>query len=150
MANLKKVQTVELVITKEELVHLRDLFSILLPPDGKFTISRSLAYNESRPFIEGTLWTKIHDLCLENDIPVDGEAPDFFLALEQDVRAQVLQLNAHAGGPPDDPSMDYTQENDEDFDQEMFNEENINIEEDTVKKKTKKNKKKKVKNKEQD
>ena len=40
---IKKHLTFELSLTKFELLHLRDLMSVLLPPDGGQTLSQSLA-----------------------------------------------------------------------------------------------------------
>ena len=73
-------KTFDLTLTKFELLHIRDLFSVLLPPDGRQTLSQSLAELESRSLIESMLWSKISDLCESADLPTDAEAPDYIIA----------------------------------------------------------------------
>jgi hypothetical protein len=41
--DIKKRKTYELKLTKFELVHLRDMLGVLLPPDMNRTLSESLA-----------------------------------------------------------------------------------------------------------
>lgn len=73
----KKVFTLKL--SKHELVHLRDLFSISLPVDLKTTVSQALALNQDRQMVETKLWNKIVALCQESNIPLDEESPDFVI-----------------------------------------------------------------------
>ena len=74
-----KVSTYSLKVTKLELVHLRDLFNIKLPPNLETTISESLAELQSRKLIEEKLWKKISKLLVELDLPLEDNAPDFTL-----------------------------------------------------------------------
>jgi len=75
----KKVFTLKL--SKHELVHLRDLFSISLPVDLKTTVSQALALNQDRQMVETKLWNKIVALCQESNIPLDEESPDFVVTV---------------------------------------------------------------------
>ncbi len=77
----KKLLNFKLTMTVEELVHLRDLFNILLPPTAEMTISQALATSQSRPITESKLWTKVAALCAEAALPMEDEAPDFVVAI---------------------------------------------------------------------
>jgi hypothetical protein len=70
----------ELTLTKFELLHLRDMMGILLPPDGAQTLSQALAVSEDRTLTESKLWEKLSRLCVEAGLPVDAEAPDYIVA----------------------------------------------------------------------
>jgi hypothetical protein len=77
---LKKRKTYELRLTRTEIAHLRDLFSIVLPTDTKKTLSQHLADLEDRVYIEERLWDKVSDLCTTAAVPLDDEAPDYIVA----------------------------------------------------------------------
>ena len=77
---IKKRKTYDLRLTRTELVHLRDLFSIVLPPDTKKTISQHLAEVEDRVYVEDKLWSKLADLLNDAKLPFGDEAPDFIVA----------------------------------------------------------------------
>jgi hypothetical protein len=77
---LKKRKTFDLRLTRMEIAHLRDLFSIVLPPDIKKSLSQHLAELEDRSFIEDRLWDKISELCVSADVPLNEEAPDYIVA----------------------------------------------------------------------
>ena len=77
---LKKRKTHDLRLTKFELLHLRDLFSVVLPPEGRKTVSQSLAELENRILIESFLWNKIATACETAGVPLDDDAPDYVLA----------------------------------------------------------------------
>lgn len=70
----------ELTLTKFELLHLRDLMGILLPPDGAQTLSQALATTEDRVLTESMLWEKLTRLCKDAGLPLDAEAPDYIVA----------------------------------------------------------------------
>ena len=76
----KRRKTFELRLTKIELLHLRDLMSILSPPDLKTTVSQLLAESESRSLVETMLWKKIAASCEAAKLPLGDEAPDFVVA----------------------------------------------------------------------
>jgi len=78
---LKPKKTFSLKLSVLELVHLRDLFSIVLPVDLKSTVSQSLAAGQGRQLIETKLWNKISSLCSEGGIPLGEEAPDFIVTV---------------------------------------------------------------------
>lgn len=77
---IKKRKTYDLRLTRTELAHLRDLFSVVLPPDTKKTMSQHLAELEDRLYVEDKLWTKISDLLSEAKLPNGDEAPDYIVA----------------------------------------------------------------------
>ena len=77
---VKRRETFTLNLTKFELVHLRDLFSIMLPPDMKTSVSQSLAVSQERTLIETKLWQKISSACFSAKLPVNDSAPDFIIS----------------------------------------------------------------------
>jgi len=79
-SQIKQQKTHMLRLSKFELLHLRDLFSIMLPPDASTTLSAALAESENRIFIESMLWKKISAACIEAEIPMGDDAPDFIIA----------------------------------------------------------------------
>jgi hypothetical protein len=77
---VKRQAVFSLQLTRFELLHLRDLMGILLPPDGSQTLSQALASVEERSLIESMLWEKLSKLCSEADLPLDAAAPDYIIA----------------------------------------------------------------------
>ena len=90
---VKRQKTFDLSLTRFELLHLRDLMSILLPPDGNQTLSAALAASEKRSMIESMLWEKLSSLCVEADLPVGDEAPDYVIAAISSPALGVFQIN---------------------------------------------------------
>lgn len=90
---LKRHAVHNLLLTKFELLHLRDLMSVLLPPDGAQTLSQALASVEERSLIESMLWEKISKLCSEAKLPLDAEAPDYIIAPVAPPPLGVFQVN---------------------------------------------------------
>jgi hypothetical protein len=78
---VRSVKNFDLPLTKFELIHLRDLFSILLPTDATQTVSQALAVAEERDVIEKMLWDKVCKLCRVAKVPLNDEAPDFIAAI---------------------------------------------------------------------
>lgn len=77
---IKKRKTYDLRLTRTELAHIRDLFSVVLPPDTKKSLSQHLAEVEDRVYVEDKLWSKISDLLIEAGVPCGDESPDFIVA----------------------------------------------------------------------
>jgi hypothetical protein len=77
---IHRQKTFDLCLTKFELLHVRDMLSVLLPPNGTETLSQSLAHLEGRDVIESMLWNKVSTLCETAGLPVDAEAPDYIIA----------------------------------------------------------------------
>lgn len=75
----QKKDSIRLTLTRDELIHLRDLMSVVLPPDGDKTLSSALAALSKSQVKEGILWKKILDVCVKNKIDVGPDAPDFYL-----------------------------------------------------------------------
>lgn len=77
---IKKKKTYEVRFTRSELAHIRDLFSVVLPPDTKKTLSQYLAEVEDRVFLEDRLWEKLSSVMKEADLPLGDDAPDHIVA----------------------------------------------------------------------
>lgn len=76
----KRLKTYTLSLSKFELLHLRDLMSLNLPPNGERTVSQGLAELEDRTVVESFLWKKVCDLCNNANLPLGDEAPDYIVA----------------------------------------------------------------------
>ena len=98
--DVKKQKTFDLKLTKFELIHLRDVMSVSLPPDLKKTVSQAIADLESRPLVESMLWTKVSNACDAAGLPLDDQAPDYVVAPSASPPMAVFQLASE----PDDPS----------------------------------------------
>ncbi len=90
---LKPKKTFTLKLSLVELVHIRDLFSVLLPVDLKQTVSQSLAASQGRQLIETKLWNKIVTLCNEGGVPLDDEAPDFIITVTAAPELGVFEIS---------------------------------------------------------
>jgi hypothetical protein len=101
---VKRQQTYDLNLTKFELLHIRDLMGVLLPPEGETTLSRSLAAAEGRELIESSLWRKVADLCSAADLPLGSEAPDYIVIPISHPKLGVFQVNHEADDSPDESS----------------------------------------------
>lgn len=98
---IKKRKTFELRLTKFELLHLRDLFGVLLPPEATQTLSQALATAEGRPMVEMTLWKKIAGLCDVAEVPLGDDAPDFIVAPTSTPPISVFQVASDPDGEPE-------------------------------------------------
>jgi hypothetical protein len=107
---IKLRKTYEIRFTKYELLHLRDLMSISLPPEGKQTISNSLATLENRQMIESMLWQKLVNACQEVGLPTGDSAPDYVIAPTGMSPLGVFQL---ANEPSDNDEDDDDDEDDD-------------------------------------
>lgn len=93
----RKRKTFQVRLTKFELVHLRDLFNVRLPPDLKKTVSQALAEAEERSMIESRLWQTIFNACVEAEVPVDSDAPDFICAASGPPPVGVFRMATEPG-----------------------------------------------------
>lgn len=100
--NIKRRKTFQLRLTRYEILHLRDLMSVCLPPEGKQTLSGALAALENRQLIESLLWKKITSACVDADLPTDDDAPDYVIAPTGIAPLGVFQLASDPAGPEDD------------------------------------------------
>lgn len=91
--DIKKHETFDLNLTRFELLHLRDLMGVLLPPDGAQTLSQALASAEERSLIESMLWEKVSRLCKQAKLPLEAEAPDYIVAPVAPPPMGVFQVN---------------------------------------------------------
>jgi hypothetical protein len=77
---IKRRKTFTVRLTKFELLHLRDLFSVMLPTEMRETLSQRLALSQDRSLVEARLWQKLARACAEAELPMDDDAPDFVVA----------------------------------------------------------------------
>lgn len=98
--------TWELRLTKTQLVHLRDLLSILLPPDGSRTVSQALAAAEARVVAETQLWSDVSQLCRKAKIPVNKEAPDFVVMTTGAPQLDVVRIMEDPYAEEQDATLD--------------------------------------------
>lgn len=89
---VKPKKTFSLKLSKPELTHLRDLFSVLLPADMKATVSQALAANQGKHLLESKLWNKVTQLCGEAEIPMGDEAPDFIVSISSPPSLNVFEM----------------------------------------------------------
>lgn len=90
----KKRKTYDLRLTKFELLHMRDLFSVLLPPDTKKTVSQALAEHEDRAIVEALLWDKLHKVCISAGLPTGEECPDYMVVPTAAPPMSVFQVSS--------------------------------------------------------
>jgi hypothetical protein len=89
---LKPKKSFSLKLSKQELVHLRDLFGVMLPADMKSTVSQSLASSQDRQLVESKLWNKIISLCSEAEVPMGEYAPDFVISISAPPQLNVFEM----------------------------------------------------------
>lgn len=77
---IKKRQTFPLRLTKFEVLHLRDVMSVLISPEMKETVSQRLAASQDRVLVEARLWQKLVVACEAAGLPLGDDAPDFIVA----------------------------------------------------------------------
>ena len=111
---IKRRKTHELRLTQLELLHLRDLMSVCLPPDGKQTLSEALSTLENRQLVEAILWKKLTAACNAAGLPTGDEAPDYVVAPSGMTPLGVFQLATDLAGknPVDDDDDDDDSETD--------------------------------------
>jgi hypothetical protein len=76
-----KTKTISLELTLNQLIHLRDLMSVSLPPDKDLSVSRSLSLSQKRELDELNLWSQICSLCEEANVAVGVKAPSFIVSI---------------------------------------------------------------------
>lgn len=99
---IKTIKTFDLKLTTEELVHMRDLFTVALPPDLSVTVSQFLSQIEDRTLHEARLWHKISSLCEAAKVPLGPEAPDYVISPISVPAMGVFRMDAN----PDDEPID--------------------------------------------
>lgn len=109
--SLQKRKTFQLRLTKFELLHIRDMFSIVTPPEVNRTVSQHLAEVENRVLVESMLWKKISNLCEEADLPIGDDAPDFVVAPTAAPPIGVFRL---ASEPQDEEGVEFVNGDDND------------------------------------
>lgn len=91
-AEIKKRKTIPLKLTRFELLHLRDMLSILLAAEMKQTISQALAQKQQRTLVEAKLWQKVSKACDVAGIPLEEDAPDYVVATASSPSIGVFEL----------------------------------------------------------
>lgn len=102
----KKRKTYKLKLTKFELIHIRDLFSLILAQDPQVTASQALATKQERSIVEGKLWRKVVTACQEAKIPLGDDAPDFIVAAQSNPTVGVFELAYEPAGSEEDEDGD--------------------------------------------
>lgn len=73
---------IELKLTQNQLLHIRDLMSVSLAGEDERSISLELASkNKVGAYDENELWNVIVDACKEANIPIEHDVPDYKIAL---------------------------------------------------------------------
>ncbi len=111
---IKRKKTHQVRFSKFELLHLRDLMSICMPPEGKQTISGALAALENRHMVESMLWKKISEACNEVGLPTGEDAPDYVVAPAGMAPLGVFQLASEPYGSSGDDDDDDEEDDDDD------------------------------------
>lgn len=117
---IKRKKTYEIRFTKYEILHLRDLMSICLPPEGKQTVSEMLASIENRILVESALWQKISNACENVGLPTGDEAPDYVVAPSGMTPLGVFQMASNPSGPEESDDDDEDDAEDSDGDGGIF------------------------------
>lgn len=99
---LRKRPTYKLKLTQLELLHLRDLFSVLLPMTMQATLSQALARRQDRAIVEASLWQKVLKACAAADVPIDDDAPDFVIVPSGPAPLEVYEVSANMLEAEDD------------------------------------------------
>lgn len=102
-SKIKRKKVVTLTLSKFELMHLRDLMSVMLPSEGQKSLSSMLAATENRHVIESMLWDKIVAACEDCKLPTGDAAPDYIVAPTGMTPLGVFQI---ASDPNDDGEGD--------------------------------------------
>jgi hypothetical protein len=105
-----KPKTTTLQLTVFELTHLRDLFSISLPPTLAQTMSQALAQLEDRSMVEAKLWQKVAAACKSAEIPMDDDAADFICAASAGPPVGVFKLAQEPNEGEEDEEEDGDEE----------------------------------------
>lgn len=85
-------RTVLVKLTQAELVHIRDLFGILLPPAATQTLSQALAECKGRAIVEACLWRKLSKAAAAAGVPLGDDAPDFAVSISSVPSIGVFQI----------------------------------------------------------
>ena len=72
-----------LKLNREELIHVRDLFSVLVQPSKTISQALAQASKTSTSESELILWKKIMTACQDAGIPLGTTAPDFAVAMTE-------------------------------------------------------------------
>lgn len=104
----KLVEAATVTLTKAELQFVRDLFGILLPPDGQVTISESLASTTGRKILEKKLWAKFYNKCVEFKVAVGDNVPDYIIVTTSQPEMAIGMLQHDTG--EEGPTIKHTEE----------------------------------------
>lgn len=89
---VRKRKTFTLRLSKFELLHLRDLLGVMLPPDLKQTVSQMLAATEDRLLVESHLWNVVAEACKEAELPLGDDAPNYIVTATASPPVGVFRL----------------------------------------------------------
>lgn len=91
-------ETFLLELTRAELLHVRDLFSVKLPPEMASSVSQVLAESQGRSLVESSLWNKLTKQFVAARVPTGDSAPDFVVAVAGTPTIGVFQVDHSADG----------------------------------------------------
>jgi len=91
-------------LTTVELIHLRDILSIALPPALEKTVSQALAEKENHVLSEANLWKKVTSACVDAEVPINDNAPDFIVAPGGMPEMRVFEISAEPMDQSDEGS----------------------------------------------
>ena len=111
---IKVRKTHPLRLTKFELLHLRDLFSVTTSPELKLTVSQQLAKMQGHALVEAKLWQKVAEGCNSVGLPMGDDAPDFVIAAQGSLPVAVFELAQEPAGSEDEGFSDEDDDEDED------------------------------------
>ncbi len=99
---IKRVKLYNLELTLHELVHFRDMMSLMLPPYGERTVSAALADVEGRSCVDGSLWSKLVTLCDAAHVPTGSSAPDYVISIVESPTIGIVPINLSSEMVEDD------------------------------------------------
>lgn len=85
-------QDVVLSLTKNELAHIRNMMSIVLPPTGEVRLSESLEAASRHRGVDKSLWRKVCKSCEEAGVEVGESAPDFVVGPSEPMSLTVYAI----------------------------------------------------------
>ena len=94
----KENEVYQLMLTRHQLLHLRDLMSVLIATPTIVTVSQALAITGERQCVESTLWENIAALCVEAKLATGANAPDYVVSLAAPPTLGVFEVDSEGSG----------------------------------------------------
>ena len=97
------VETVTIELTKPELVHVRDMLSVLVPNDPPVTISEVLARRLDKVGSESSLWAKVVLACADVGVSCGKDTQDYVVMNASQPALDVFAVDVVT--TPDEPGV---------------------------------------------